>query len=314
MISELERHLTAFSSLLSTAPCPWTRRHTGGRHGLRVVFGLMVHGDEVGSLPGALQVMAALQDGTKTFGGIADFFIGNVDAARAGQRCLEADLNRVFIDSAPDSLERKRAVALSALLDGCDLFLDLHQTALPAARHFFTLPWRPLEERWIRALKTDAAWITRPSGVSFSPGLRCADEYVRDQGRPGITLELGEQGFSEAATLASAAVIARTLSLLDGVAQQGESVLTGPLPPCFQYSHAEPCTDPALRLRPGLVNFQPVVAGEVLSAPGSPLLTAPMDGVLLFPKYPAPGAPLPQNIFRLAAPLSAPPSALWGSR
>lgn len=308
----LEQHLSAFSSLLTPAGVPWSRRHIGGKHRGRVVFGLMVHGDEVGSLPGALAVMAELAGSVLSFGGTADFFIGNVPAARAGVRCIEADLNRVFTPAAPDSAERRRAVELSGLLDGCDLFLDLHQTALPAARPFFTLPWRPLEERWIRALRTDAAWITRPSGVSFSPGLKCADEYVRDQGCPGITLELGEQGFSEDATAASAAVIRRTLALMDAVAEQGESVLTGPLPPCYRYSHAEPCTDRTLRLRPGLVNFQPVAAGEVLSAPGAPVLRAPSDGVVLFPKYPTPDAPLPAHIFRLAAPLPQPPAALWG--
>ncbi len=273
----------------------------------------MIHGDEVGSLPGALSVLSELASGALSFGGTADFFIGNVPAARAGVRCIEADLNRVFIDGAPDSAERRRAIELSALLDGCDLFLDLHQTALPAARPFFTLPWRPLEERWIRALHTDAAWITRPSGVSFSPGLRCADEYVRDQGRPGITLELGEAGFSDAATAAAAAVIRRVLVLMDAVEQAGESVLSGPLPPCYRYSHAEPCTDRALRLRPGLINFQPVVAGELLSATDSPPLRAPTDGVLLFPKYTAPDAPLPEHIYRLAAPLPQPPAVLWGA-
>ena len=308
----LERYLTDFNGALLSSGLPWSRSYVGARHRLRVVFGLMIHGDEVGSLPGALAVMAELASGALTFGGTADFFIGNVPAARAGVRFLEADLNRVFIDTAPDSQERRRATTLSVLLSCCDLFIDFHQTALPTARPFFTLPWRPLEERWIRALNTDAAWITRPSGVSFSPGLKCADEYVRDRGVPGITLELGERGFSETATQATAAVIRRTLRLLDAVAEHGSSVLTGPLPPCFQYSHAEPYTDRALRLRPGLVNFQAVAAGEVLSAPESPLLRAPADGVLLFPKYPAPDAPLPQNIFRMAAPLPASPAELWG--
>ena len=309
----LERQLTRFSSLHSDAVCRWSWRHDGGQHRRRVVFGLMVHGDEVGSLPGALSVMEDLAAGAITFGGVADFFIGNVPAARAGARCIEADLNRVFTDAAPDSAERRRAIELSALLDGCDLFLDIHQTALPAARPFFTLPWRPLEEAWVRALKTNAAWITRPPGVSFSPGLKCADEYVRDQGPAGITFELGEKGFSEAATAASSAIIRRTLVLMDALQAQGPAVLTGPLPPCYRYSHAEPYRDPALRLRPGLVNFQPVLAQECLSAPGTPPLHAPHDGVLLFPKYPPPGAPLPQHIFRLAAPLPQEPASLWGS-
>ena len=79
---------------------------------------------------------------------------------------------------------------------------------------------------------------------------------------------------------------------MDALQTQGASALTGPLPPCYQYSHAEPYRDSGLRLRSGLVNFQPVVAGERLSAPGTPALLAPHEGVLLCPKYPPPGTPL----------------------
>ena len=41
--------------------------------------------------------------------------------------------------------------------------------------------------------------------------------------------------------------------------------------------------------RPTLVlnrNWQPVRAGELLAAPGTPELICPTDGALLFPKYP----------------------------
>ena len=82
----LEQYRSRFDRLHSAARCPWSWRHIGGQHTRRVVFGIMVHGDEVGALPGALSVMEALAAGTLTFGGTADVFIGNVAAARAGAR------------------------------------------------------------------------------------------------------------------------------------------------------------------------------------------------------------------------------------
>ncbi len=308
----LAQQLDAFQALLSPGPCPSARRFQGGRHRRRLVVGLLVHGDEIGTLPGAIAVMEALQSGRLPFGGQLDIFLGNPAAARRGQRAVEADLNRVFIDSAPDSLERRRAIELTALLDGCDVFLDLHQTALPAAMPFFTLPWRPQEARWIRALGVGQAWVTRAPGEPFAAGTRCADEHVRQHGRIGITLELGERGFSAQTTAHVVALLTRALQLVDTLAQRGHAAIDGPKIDLYRYVYAEPCTDRDLRLRRGLINFQRVQAGEVLSAAGAPLLRAPCDGALLFPKYPLPGAPLPQNLYRIAQRMHENPAVLWG--
>ena len=322
MTPALLDHIQAFRGLLApSAPgCPDARRYTGGQHDLRVVFGSMVHGDEVGSLPGLLAVMRALAAGTLSFGGVADFFVGNAAAALRGQRQLEADLNRVFVfdeDGRPrsDTLEGRRAAELAPLLTGCTLFIDLHQTAQPTARPFFTLPWRPREAAWIRALHHgDEAWITRAPGERFSAGTCCADEFVRDQGLAAITLELGVLGFTDAAADRTAALVRRALALLDRLAEAGDAALIAaaaarPAVEGFAYVHAEPYRDRAQRLRSGLVNFQPVTAGEVL---GTPDLRAPRAGRLMFPKYPPEDAPLPGEIFRLVAPLDDTPERLWG--
>jgi len=276
----------------------------------------MTHGDEVGSLPGMLEVMTALSSGAMTFGGTVDFFIGNTAAGLANRRFVEADLNRVFLPEAPPSLERTRALQLESLLTDCDLFIDFHQTARPSQLAFYTLPWRPQEASWIRALQGGSAWITRPAGQSFSPGMKCADEFVRDQGRPGLTLELGEKGFSSDATVRTAAVIRRALSLLDAIATRGPNALqeaadAQPEIPLYQYSYAHPYERRTHQLREGLVNFQPVVAGEDLSAPSSPPIRVPHDGMLLFPKYPPADTPLPAAQFRLASPLTFRPEEQW---
>ena len=69
-------------------------------------------------------------------------------------------------------------------------------------------------------------------------------------------------------------------------------------------------TSEQLLLRPGFVNFEPITKGELLSAPNTPTIYAPMDGCILFPKYPAVGQDgkplaLPKDIFRIVAPVSS---------
>ena len=82
-------------------------------------------------------------------------------------------------------------------------------------------------------------------------------------------------------------------------------------------AHAEPFTDPAQALRPGLVNFQAVRAGDALNAPGTPPMHVPQDGMLLFPKYPTrlngrAVAPWPSEMYRLVVPMDDHPAQQWG--
>ena len=114
----------------------------------------------------------------------------------------------------------------------------------------------------------------------------------------------------------------RAMAALDRIHATSSSIgalaESAPLPTCMVTAHAEPFSSPALALRPGLSNFQPVHKGERLSAPGTPELTAPFDGHLLFPKYPRRldngdyAQPLPREIVRVVAPLAAEPAVVYG--
>ena len=81
--------------------------------------------------------------------------------------------------------------------------------------------------------------------------------------------------------------------------------------------YAHPFDSPELRLRQGLTNLVPVVSGEKLSAEGSPSIAAPVDGLLMFPKYPDyDGAgraigKLPNELFRIVEPMSEHPAERW---
>jgi len=322
-VSDVQHWLDRFDAARRAGPFAYARHHhhDGGVHDLHIVVGAVVHGDEIGSLPPVVRTVEALASGARSFGGKLTFFLGNPEASLADRRFLEADLNRVFVDDPGDTHEGRRSAQLRPILDAADVFLDLHQTILHTDRPFYIFPFGLTGWRWARAIAGATHWVTRAPTASFSPGTCCADEYVRLRGRPGMTLELGRKGLDQAADDRASHAIDRLLTLADqvGGGQRDLSELAREQPDLAFVETRWRCRfeDPSMRLRDGLVNFQPVSQGEVLSAPGTPPIAAPVDGFLLFPKYPGYDAqgravePRPGEIVRIVAPLAEHPTTLW---
>lgn len=323
MRDRLSALLEAFDALRpADTPFDYPRSATFGlgEHDTHLVFGAMVHGDEVGSLPAVVAVMRALHADPTLCRGKVTFFVGNPEAGLADTRFLESDLNRVFTDDPPDTHEGRRATEIRPILDAADVFIDLHQTILDTRQAFYIAPFQVQGWHWARALRAAEVWVTRHPGASFSSGTCCADEYVRLRGKPAITIELSRKGFVEDAAAKAGAAIRDALALSDAVAA-GETTLAEAAARqedvvCYETVHREPFHPDTLALREGLVNFQPVTEGEVLTAEGSPVRTAPCDGMVLFPKFPpvVDGAykrPLPKEIFRVIAPLAEHPTVAY---
>ena len=217
----------------------------------------------------------------------------------------------MFLDNELQTHEAKRARELMPFFDEADLLIDFHQTILPSAKPFYICPWTDISSTWATALALSTAGVdaTPPPGPAST---RCTDDYVSLQGKPAITIELGEKGFhQEAETVAKEAII-RVFSIADSIAN-GDSITSiaakQPKITCYETLHREPYTSPELLLREGLINFLPVKKGELLSAPHRPKIYAAIDGCILFPKYPAfdhAGNPLalPKEIFRIVSPIS----------
>ncbi|MCB9665794.1 MAG: succinylglutamate desuccinylase/aspartoacylase family protein [Alphaproteobacteria bacterium] len=303
--------LARFDAVARPGPWPYPRvhHHEGGGHPFHLVIGSMVHGDEVGSLPAVVRVIEELVTGQRLHAGTVSFFVGNPEAGLQGQRFLEDDLNRVFMDDPPASHEGRRGALLRPLLDAADVFLDLHQTIEPTQHAFYIFPFQTHGWHWARALASTSMWVTRHPGTAFTTGAKCADEYVRDRGLPGITLELSQKGFGNGGEERAYQAITRALELSDAVAAGTttleEAAMDRPELTFLETVHREPFASEDLALRPGLQNFQEVAEGEVLSAPGTPELRAPCGGWVLFPKYPprVEGGgykkPLPGEIYRI---------------
>jgi succinylglutamate desuccinylase len=319
--SHLDNLLQRFRHAANPGPFAyeWAHHHDGGQHPIHVVFGVLVHGDERGSLPAAVQLVQALTSGELKFGGKLTIFVGNPEAAREDRRFLEADLNRVFLQRNADTHEDRRARLIMPILDAADVFLDFHQTILDTRQPFYITPWHTPGWHWARAIRSSPVWVTRDPRIPFSASSRCTDEYVAGRGKPGITVELSKKGFDDEAaklcmrtmvdTLAHADEVGGGSTIEDLAARQPELSF-------FQTTFTEPFASPEMMLRPGLVNFQPVRAGQTMQAEGSPAITIPDDGMLLFPKYPPrqgtqATAPWPNDIYRLITPLPGHPLSLW---
>ena len=88
------------------------------------------------------------------------------------------------------------------LLEECNIILDLHQTMLPSAMPFYIFPNTPLAIAIAEAIGGTTAYIDA-TPTNDSPTYQCADEFVWRQGKPALTLELGEAGFHQPAEEAS---------------------------------------------------------------------------------------------------------------
>jgi len=320
---QLLSYLDRFRAVASPEPggYRWSHRHDGGRHDLHLVFGSMIHGDEVGSLPAVVEALELLAQDRLGFSGRITFFVGNPEAGLQRQRFLEQDLNRMFMQREEDAHEVRRARQLMPILDTADLFVDFHQTILATRKPFYICPWHRPGWLWARALAGAEHWVTRPPYQSFASGLVCADEYVRVQGKAGLTLELGEQGFFPDAAARALRTIRRALTLGDQLAEDPQALQQQaeqqPELVFLQTVHREQFTDAGMSLRAGIVNFEAVNEDELLSGPGGPELRAPCSGDVLFPKYPPRDAggqaldPRPGELYRIVQPLQGHPLDLW---
>ena len=296
-------------------------QYDGGHCSYTIHISGIIHGNEVGSLPAIVQLIEDLEHNRITFGGKINITLGNLEASRLNQRFIDADLNRLFLDAQPEehvsTHEGGRAKALMPLLEECDIILDLHQTMLASAMPFYIFPNTPISIAIAEAIGGTAAYIDATPNTD-TPPYQCADEFVWRQGKPALTLELGEAGFHQPAERTSSIAVQNLVHLFEALRMQSlltdindttllSAIQLRRVEPLSWYTtvHREPYLSEELQLKPNLINFHPVKKGERLTADGTPPLLAHCNGRLLFPKYPkrdSQGAvceTLPKEIYRI---------------
>ncbi|WP_186644493.1 succinylglutamate desuccinylase/aspartoacylase domain-containing protein [Fluviispira vulneris] len=285
------------------------------KHKGHLVIAGLIHGNETGSLPAVLKCIKKLLDKDLSYGGKVTFLLGNIEAAQKDLRYIESDLNRSFGESYKGefSNERKRAIELMPLLKSADVFIDLHQTIMPSLKPFYIFEMNHDSYHWARALGGASTLVTRKKGASFSQVGMCSDEYVRSLNKVGITLELGEQGFSESAEILAFSVLKRALNCMDKVFKSGIPIeKLSRKNSDFEFltiSHREPFDSPKKCLNTGFRNFHKLSKNMIVGADEKQNpLECPRDGYILFPKYPIRNSlgeaslPLPGEIYVIAEP------------
>jgi len=319
--SEVLAYLQAFEEMAAKhpGPIPQSISFDFKEHSGHALFGAITHGNETGTLPGMLRVIRDLESGATTYGGKVSFMLGNVAACRQNTRFVEADLNRVFLTSAPASLEKDRALEMMSLIKSADLFIDFHQTIKASEEPFYIFPFDWPGYYWAKLLGGAKCWVTRAPGKSFAASSVCADEFARQEGIPGLTLEMGQMGLSPLAETVSKETIVRALHVIDSL-QQGETLKQQAQGVeqelrFYEIVFAQPFAEAGMALKEGLNNFTPVQAEQVLGQDGKGgELLCPQEGVLLFPKYPPRDdegsalQPRPKEIYNLATKMQIHPA------
>lgn len=280
-----------------------------GVHQRHAVFGFVVHGNEHGTLAAALELQRHLLESPPL--GPVTLLLGNVEAAREDLRYLDEDFNRVFsFDRPAGSRERRRAEQVRPILDAADFFLDFHQTQTPTTAPFWTFPYSTELAQWARVLGGAERCLTRKPGQSFSQGQKCLDEYVRDRGKVGLTLEVGFRGVDSVQAERAHRCADNALRAINAttVGETSLAQLAALAPELLFYEtrHIVRSQAAGLRLRDGLSNWVQVAKGELLTAANSPEERAPFDGCALFPKYPRGSEVPPPELLRLAQPIDNP--------
>jgi succinylglutamate desuccinylase len=269
------------------------------------IFGL-IHGVEVAGIAVLNEVLSMLQTGTVQLKSPICVALGNPWAAHVEKRFVERDLNRSFASiGARQKREEMRAEQLEKILDQTAYFLDLHQTKEHSPEPFFIFPYSAAGFALARRIAPIAPIITRKEGAYSKEGM-CSDEYVNSKGGIGITLELGQNGFTPMAIGVGVAACIRAIEFnnlnhLDGKSLEQDPVWGGHFGHVYTWAAVMDYPESGeVNLRPELVNFMKVKQGEILGSHDGRNIICPADGWMLFPQhYRDKSQPRPKEMLRI---------------
>lgn len=294
-------YLKDFDAFAKKYPGPLADSILLGESGPLTTITLLIHGDEVGPLRPVIHFLEKLEQGFGLKNQRLCFALGNRQAAEQGVRYIKWDLNRIFHRSEDSCYELKRAQDLRRLLDQTDLYLDFHQTIQPSLAPFFIMASERQTAAWVKKFPQIRYWMTHVPSESFSEESLCSDEYVQRRSKPALSIEFWQKGFSQKVDDLVEAVLEQLMSELvqpDGTSEDGVE------PERFRIRYRQPLLHEDNVLIPGLKNLQIISQKDILgyTANGDPICS-PLDGLLLFPKYPKkemPGGSLADSIFVVA--------------
>lgn len=252
-----------------------------GKKYLLTVMGL-THGNEVAGVSVINETLNYVRQSKLLLAGPTAFILGNPEAARRQVRFLERDLNRSFNRQSKDTMEERRVSEIQPILAQSRFLLDFHQTMEPSETPFWIFPYSANGIKLAAILASDLPVITHWYG-GFSQEGMCTDEFVNSIGGTGVTLELGQNGFSPYHIAVGFKVLLQALTGIQNPQRVSSSTLRGSK--YFTWGEIIPFPDGDARLRDGLFNFKGVRHREVLGEANGTEIRAGTEGFILFPKY-----------------------------
>lgn len=311
----IEHYLEAFKRIEKSFPAIINdcihldfKQHSG-----HIVVGSIIHGNETGSLPATIEIIQKLIAKKILYGGKISFFLGNKKAALQNKRFIDHDLNRCFAEQNNTTLshEKKRALDLKNLLITADVFIDFHQTTRPSLESFYIFAMHKQSYLWARAIGSSRIFVTRRSSKPYSIEGMCSDEYVRSLNKPGITLELGQQGINQYSTEVCLKAIINTIKTMDLIKLKNRNIIQLAKKnqdfKILEMKYSEKFHNNNTKLLIELKNLEKVTKNQKLGELNKEhFFYAPFEGHILFPQYPERNQeqfviePLPTYIYSLA--------------
>lgn len=284
-----------------------------GNHTGHIAIASVVHGNEVGSIPAVLKVIQKLDSHEIKYGGKISFILGNKQACFENKRFLKDDLNRSFgnFNHLNNSPEKQRANEIKKILNIADVFLDFHQTTMPCHDPFYIFAMHLQSYLWARAIGNSKIFVTRKKNKPYSREGICSDEYMRSLDKPGITLELGEQGFNLNSELTCLRAIKKSLWIMDQIQLRKKTLNSlAHKNSDFKFlsiKYSEKFFNHKMYLFKDFFNLQKIEKNKKMGCyENDNFFYSPFEGYLLFPQYPARDEnefiidPLPTYIYALA--------------
>lgn len=196
----------------------------GKEAGPKLLFFGAIHGDEYCGPIAIGLVVDRINSGELVLkrGSVRFVPICNPKAFKEKRRVLKENLNRVFRKTEkPETFEAKLANELTALVDECDVLLDIHSSFVPAPSNVFVD--YPTEENlaFARALSPEFLvfdWPKVYENNEFAFDSWTTDRYAHEAGKIGLLAECGKHDDLVAIERAETYIL-RTLAhfgLIDG--------------------------------------------------------------------------------------------------
>lgn len=290
----IEDLLSEFSSSPFKGPIPYSLQYSHHAKAFHLLTICATHGDEVGSIPSALTHFKAFTAGKTPFKGQWTLIWGNPEASKIRKRFVQKDLNRLYGRLEDTSLEGCRALEISHIIKGANLFVDFHQTIMPTLIPFYSLRFNKNSYHLARALGKVNVLLSHSPLEENHKDVKTQVDFASLYNIPAVTVELGVKGFHKSSQELANHLFYRLLEIASSCCEtiRLEDILAryafeNPNISIFECVHREPFLHPDMGLNKGWKNFAPVQKDEVIGyRDASTPLVAPQKGVMIFPKYP----------------------------